>query len=193
MQRMILALILAGMFLPIAVAHEGHETHAERMAAAEGVAAAMAPAYPGSFGVQMLMRWTHILTAVVVVGGSVFMRLVLLPAAAMTLDESAHGALRAAILSRWRKVVHAGILLFLVSGLYNYLFVTRFQHEAPSYHMLFGIKFLLAFPVFFLALVLSSSKPYAAWFQRNLPLWSGVMILLAVVVVMLGGYMKALH
>jgi len=187
-------LVLLTVFCPMfaALAHDSDVPHTHVGETHEAVAHG-GPDYPGAFGVQMLMRWTHVLTAVVIVGGSIFMRLVLLPAAVNTLDEPSHGALRAAILSRWRKVVHTGILLFVISGLYNYLFVTRFLHEDPTYHMLFGIKFLLAFPVFFLALVLSSSKPYAERFRGNMGLWSGVMIALAVAVVMLGGYMKALH
>jgi len=36
------------------------------------------------------------------------------------------------------------VALLLISGLYNYLAVTRVQHAGqPLYHMLFGIKFLL--------------------------------------------------
>lgn len=155
-------------------------------------AAAAAPAYPGSFAVQLLMRWMHVLTAVVVVGGTAFMRLVLAPAAGSTLDEPTHSELRRVLLSRWRKVVHTGILLFLISGFYNYLFVTRFAHTDRAYHMFFGIKFLLALLVFALAILLTSSKPYAERFRTRGGLWTGVLLVLAFVVIMLGGYMKAL-
>lgn len=166
-----------------------HPAHAE----AQQLDYAAPPDFTGAFGMQVVMRWVHVLTAIVVVGGVIFMRLVLAPVSRAQLDPAAGQQLREAIMGRWRKVVHAGILLFLVSGLYNYFFVTRYAHEAPVYHMLFGIKFLLALVVFALALMLTSSKGYAARVQANAAAWTGVLITLAVLTVMLGGYMKALH
>jgi len=184
------ALILACVLLaPLAAAHPHGHDHAD----ASQEAHVAAPAFPGAFGVQVVMRWVHVITAVVVVGGVIFMRLMLAPVAGASLDPAAQDQLRAGIMARWRKVVHVGILLFLISGFYNYFFVTRFAHEAPAYHMLFGIKFLLALVVFALALMLSSSKGYAARIQANATAWTGVLIVLALITIMLGGYMKALH
>ncbi|MBI2435949.1 MAG: hypothetical protein HYV26_24095 [Candidatus Hydrogenedentes bacterium] len=148
---------------------------------------------PGGFPVQLLMRWIHVLTAVVLAGGVVFMRFVLMPAAKATLDDAAHQRLRGAIIPKWRKIVHTGILLFLISGLYNYLFVTRFKHADSMYHMMFGIKFLLALVVFVLAVLLTSQKGYAERFRANAPFWMGVLVTVAVVVVLLGGYMKVMN
>jgi len=66
-------------------------------------------------------RFLHIASAIAVLGALVFGR----------------GA--------YARVVKLGILGLLASGLYNLLTKTAFQ---PGYHMVFGIKFLLALHVF---------------------------------------------
>lgn len=143
--------------------------------------------------VPLVMRWTHILAAIVMLGGGVFLRFVLLPAAEETLDADTHARLRAAVRGRWMKWVSALILLFLLSGFYNYLFVTRFAHQGnPQYHMLFGIKFLLSMVVFFLAMVLVGRSGLAQRLQANNRVWLAVLVVLGGAVVLLGGYMRLL-
>jgi uncharacterized membrane protein len=105
----------------------------------------------------------HVFAAVIAVGGSAFLRLVLMPVAERTLPEPAHTELRVGVVRRWQKFVHTCILLFLVSGFYNYLFITRHDHvDQPLYHALFGIKFLLALGVFAIAVALTTLKPWSA-------------------------------
>jgi uncharacterized membrane protein len=141
----------------------------------------------------LVMRWAHILAAITAVGGILFMRFVLAPSAAAVLDDATHQKLRAAILKRWQHVVHTCILLFLVSGLYNYLTVTQFLHpDQPIYHMLFGIKFILAIVVFALALGLTSTRGWAEPFRKNTKLWTSVLAGVAVVVVAISGILRAL-
>lgn len=139
----------------------------------------------------LISRWTHILSAIFMLGGTFFLRFVLIPVASVVLDETTHGHLRQAIRNRWKRFVHVFILLFLASGLYNYLAVTRFQHEdQPLYHALFGIKFLLALVIFALASMLVGRSGAAQKLQANGPLWLGIVLVLAVAVSMIGGYMK---
>ncbi|MCC6696295.1 MAG: hypothetical protein IT365_11750 [Candidatus Hydrogenedentes bacterium] len=141
----------------------------------------------------LIMRWAHILSAVTAVGGVFFMRFVLMPSAQAALSQEAHESLRAAILKRWQHVVHTCILLFLVSGFYNYLLITRHLHEdQPIYHMLFGIKFILALAVFTLALMLSSTRPWSAAVRANARFWLAVLALLSVVIIGMSGVMRAL-
>ena len=114
---------------------------------------------PKEMILPLIMRWAHVLAAIVAVGGSIYMRFVLMPVAASVLEEEPHKRLRAALTRLWQRFVHACILLFLVSGFYNYLAVTRLNHVSqPLYHALFGIKFLLALGVFALALILTSNQ-----------------------------------
>ena len=141
----------------------------------------------------LLMRWAHILAAVTAVGGVFFMRFVLMPSAQASLAPEAHEALRSAILKRWQRIVHTCILLFLLSGFYNYLTITRHLHDGQSvYHMLFGIKFLIALAIFTLALMLTSTRPWAAAVQANTRFWMTLLALLAVAAIALSGVMRAL-
>ncbi len=141
----------------------------------------------------LVMRWAHILAAVTAVGGVLFIRFVLMPSAAAVLDEETHQKLRAAIMKRWQHIVHTCILLFLVSGLYNYLAVTRFLHDdQPAYHMIFGIKFLLAIVIFALALGLTSTKGWAKVFQEKPKMWTTLLAVLAIAVIALSGVLRNL-
>lgn len=141
----------------------------------------------------LVMRWMHILAAIVALGGSIFIRFVLQPSAKQVLDDKTHADLRAAVTRRWMRFVHTCILLFLVSGFYNYLAIQAPAHKGQSiYHMLFGIKFLLALVVFALAIALTSLKPWSAKLRANAPFWLGLLIALAVVVVGISGYMRAI-
>lgn len=143
--------------------------------------------------VPLLMRWLHVLSAIVAVGGAFFMLAVLRPSANAVLPEAQHDALRGAVRGRWQRVVHITILLFLISGFYNYLVLMRPQHvDQPLYHALFGIKFLLALAVFTLAIALTSSKDWSARMRSNSGTWLGLLVALAVTVVLISGAMRAL-
>lgn len=69
---------------------------------------------------DVLSRFLHVAVAIVLAGGTFFMRFVLTPAA-KELPESEHDQLRQRLLSRWKRFVHGGIAILLVSGLYNYM------------------------------------------------------------------------
>ena len=141
----------------------------------------------------LVMRWIHILSAIVTLGGSIFVRFVLMPSAQQVLDDKAHAQLREAVTKRWMKFVHTCILLFLVSGFYNYIAIQAPAHHGQAiYHMLFGIKFLLALAVFALAIALTSLKPWSGKLRANSKFWLGLLVALAIVVVGISGYMRAI-
>src|ERR1700760_2727566 len=112
--------------------------------------------------IAIVSRWIHILTAVVLVGGSIFLRFVLTPAAAQ-LPDDAHAKLKELVLGTWKKFVHGGIALFLLSGFYNYLVVQGPAHKGDKlYHPLMGIKILLALAIFVVASgLVGRSKAFA--------------------------------
>jgi uncharacterized membrane protein len=140
--------------------------------------------------VAVLSRWIHVGTAIVVLGGSVFLRFVLQPAAEKLPDE-AHQALRANVLRTWKFFVHIGIVLFLVSGFYNYLVVAMPLHRRDYlYHALLGIKILLAVVVFLLAEALVGRSPAFEKIRQQRKLWLGIVILLAAIIVAISGYVK---
>ena len=146
-----------------------------------------------SFAIAIVMRWMHISAAIVAIGGSAFLRLVLIPVAERTLPEEAHAELRTGVIRRWQKFVHTCILLFLVSGLYNYFFITSHDHvQQPLYHALFGVKFLLALGVFAIAVALTSLKPWSAAMRAKAKMWLAVLLVLAGAIIMISGVLKNL-
>ena len=140
--------------------------------------------------ISILSRWTHIGTAIVLVGGTCFLRFVLAPAAAQ-LPEAEHAKLNELVMSKWKKIVHAGIALFILSGFYNYLVVQMPAHRGDKiYHMLIGSKILLAFAIFFFAEALVGRSKSFDGMRKNAKFWQMVIILLATIVVGISGYAR---
>ncbi len=140
--------------------------------------------------IAVASRWIHVGTAIVLVGGLVFLRFVLGPAAAQLPDE-AHARLRELVTAKWKKFIHGGIALFLISGFYNYLVVLAPLHKKePLYHALIGTKILIAFVIFFLSSALVGRSKSFAGMRANPKLWQGIILALAAVVVGISGYAK---
>ena len=140
--------------------------------------------------VALLSRWIHIGTAVVLVGGTCFLRFVLAPAAAQ-LSETEHAKLRQLVMQTWKKFVHGGIALFLISGLYNYLVVMRPLHQGDkAYHMLMGIKILLALVIFFIGSALVGRSKAFEGMRAKAKFWQLVIVILSAVVIGISGYAK---
>lgn len=139
---------------------------------------------------NVLFRWLHVGTAIVVLGGSVFMRFVLMPAAAELPDDQ-HEALRGRVMGRWKKFVMIGIALFLISGFYNYIVVSIPKHKGDKlYHPLIGTKILLAFVVFFIASALTGRAAAFEGIRKNAKKWLLILILLAFTIVCISGVLK---
>lgn len=138
---------------------------------------------------SVLSRWTHVGTAIVILGGSVFLRFVLSPAASQ-LPDAEHQALRQNVMARWKRFVHVGIALFLISGFYNYIQAMPNHKGDGLYHALIGTKILLALVVFTLASGLVGRSALFASLRNNPARWLGVIILLAAIIVGISGYAK---
>ena len=140
----------------------------------------------------ILSRWAHVLSFIILIGGTIFIRFVLMPTAKEILDDETHKKLREAIVKRWRKLVHACIGLLIISGIYN-MTLTFPNHSGDStYHMLFGIKFLLAFVAFFFAIKLTSSKESGIKMRNNGKVWLLVLLSMTVGIVLISGVLKNL-
>jgi uncharacterized membrane protein len=92
----------------------------------------------------VLVRWMHIVSAVLLIGGLAFARAVAVPALE-TLPEDERAEAWRRMAGRFRPMVYAAIAGLLVSGVYNLLI---HPGHTQYYHMLFGIKILLALHVF---------------------------------------------
>lgn len=139
---------------------------------------------------DVLFRWIHVGSAIVVLGGSVFIRFVLLNALS-GMDEETAKDVRARVVKIWKRFVHAGILLFIISGFYNYVMVSIPNHKGDGlYHALLGTKIILAFIVFFLASALVGRSSTFAWIRSNIKIWLLVTISLAALIVAISGFVK---
>lgn len=141
------------------------------------------------FWIDYLSRVTHISTAIALIGGSVFTLCVLLPAAKL-ISEDAHATLSQAITARWKRFVHIGILLFLVSGFYNY-FNAMSDHKGDGlYHALVGTKMILALGVFFIASALVGRSQALTGMRARRGKWLTILVLLACVIVLISSFVK---
>jgi len=138
---------------------------------------------------NVISRWAHIGTVIVLIGGSAFMRLALMPAAAELPDDQ-HQALKEKVFSRWRKIVGMGIGLILISGLYNYVKAIPLHKGQGLYHALIGTKMILAFVVFFLASALTGRSEKFEPLRQNSKKWLGILLLLAAIIIGISGVAK---
>jgi len=146
--------------------------------------------------VALVLRWMHILAASAAVGGTIFMRMALLPAAVATLPDDQHRALREGVRSRWAPIVMVAIAFLLISGLYNYMvYSTQLDIPRPYkgiYHGLFGVKFILALVVFFLASALVGRSPAMDRFRQKAKLWQSVNLTLVVIIILISGVLRTI-
>lgn len=154
-----------------------------------------------SDAIALLGRVMHIWAAMAAVGGMIFLRIALLPAAA-TLADPARAALQDAVRRRWAKVVMMSISMLIVSGLYNFIKFFLASKEWPEawkngpahvYQALFGVKILLALVIFFISSTQVGRSPALARFRENAKFWITLNLALALVLVVLSGELRLLH
>ncbi len=138
---------------------------------------------------DVLSRIVHVGTVIALVGGSVFTLLVLMPSAKL-LPAEAHDQLAAAVKSRWKRFVHLGVLLILISGFYNYFQAIPNHKGDGLYHALVGTKILLALVVFFIAAALVGRSAKLQAIRDNKQRWLSVLVLLATIIVVISGFVK---
>ena len=135
----------------------------------------------------LISRWLHIVPAIILVGGTLFLRFSLVPA---WLENDASTELREAVRRRWSRLVMASILFLLASGLYNSALKAIDYQLDGVYHGLLGLKIVLGLVVFYLASVLSGRSEKAKRFRENEVYWLNILCVLMLIIVLAGGYMK---
>jgi uncharacterized membrane protein len=148
------------------------------------------------FYLLLVLRYMHILGAIMLMGGTIFMRFALAPTV-LTLEGSSRADFHDRVRARWSKFVMLASGLLLVSGLANMMLFTSSRYELEtvpllgmSYGMAVGIKFLLSLPIFLFASFLAGRSATAKKFQANAVLWMNVNLALALVMVLMGGLLK---
>lgn len=140
---------------------------------------------------SIVLRVMHILAAGTAIGGTVFMRVALVPAA-QTLADPERRKLLDAVRSRWAVPVMISITALLVSGLVNLVVTVRNFEVSSTYHMLFGIKFLLALGVFYIASTLVGRSQAAERFRQQAGFWLAINTLLISLLVVLSAVLRSM-
>lgn len=132
----------------------------------------------------------HLLVAILI-AGSVFIQWRAVHPA-VTSEEGGE-KVREGIRQRWAPFVHLGSFLMILTGLYQLMVhgLATADHQKTledpgmSYHMLFGIKFLLAMGALFIASAMVGRSEGLAGIRRNgsKALGLGVILIIAVVVI----------
>jgi hypothetical protein len=148
------------------------------------------PAVDGAYVARVASRIVHILCALILGGGLFYMRLVLSPAG----PQACFGERRAV----WARWVGGATLLLLASGLFNFVVILGQVKEAggklpPSYHMLFGVKFLLGLLVMFIAAILAGKTTAADRFRGNMGAWLNIAVAAVVAIVIIGAVLRTYH
>ncbi len=140
--------------------------------------------------IDILSRWLHVIFAIVLLGGGIFIRFVLQPAAA-ELSEDQHATLHSRVVARWKRLVMICIGLLLLSGFYNYIVVMIPKHKGDGlYHGLMGGKMILAFVVFFLVSALTGKSAGLQKIRDNSRFWTLVTVILGIIIVLIAGFLK---
>lgn len=140
--------------------------------------------------VDLVLRWVHILSAILLVGGAFFWKFVWQPTAA-SLSEQVRQEAFEGLRSRWAMLVHVGITLLLVTGLLNAVRIIRaYRFPDTPYDILVAIKLVLALILSYIAMRLAGRSEGAKRFRAN-GTWLTVNVVLATLIVCLAGYMKS--
>jgi len=141
----------------------------------------------------LVLRYMHILGAVTMLGATIFMRFALVPAIG-TLPSESQTLLHDGLRKNWSRFVMLATLLLLVSGIANMGLAARQEFSGlatnATYNMLAGVKLLLALPIFFIAALLSGRTGLAQRIQQKRVYWLNVCLLLGIVMILMGGYMR---
>ena len=147
------------------------------------------PHFDGQYFLLLTSRVLHILGSVVLLGGIFYLLAVVAPrvAAGNSSPDDWFNRNRAA----WAKWVGIATAVLLVTGLFNFVMMVKSNHLATSYHMLGGMKILVALVLFFFAAILAGKTGLADRFRANMKFWLKVTMLVGLVIVIIGSVMRS--
>src|SRR5262245_20391678 len=130
------------------------------------------------FPLLLILRYAHILGAITLMGGTIFMRFALRPVV-VGLPPDTKATIHEQVRGRWSKFVMLASALLLISGITNLALAGRYEYKPildleKGYHILVGIKFLLALPIFFIAALMTGRSSLAKRVQANAEFWMTV-------------------
>lgn len=153
------------------------------------VLAQAVPKFDGQYFLLLASRLLHVLSAIILVGGIFYLWAVVAPGTAAT--NNGGDAWFSGRRATWAKWVGITTLLLIATGLFNFVWNVKTYEIAVSYHMLVGVKILVALVVFFLAAVLAGRSGLAERMRGNMKFWLGVCLLVGILTVLIGSVMRS--
>ena len=139
---------------------------------------------------DLAMRWLHIIPAVALIGGTIFMRVAVVPACNQ-LDEEQRNQVLESVRRGWSRLLMPSILFLIISGFYNTAMISMSGETSGGYYNgLLGVKLFLAIAIFYIASLLAGRSDAAARFRQRQVFWLNLNILLAVLLICIAGGMK---
>ena len=139
---------------------------------------------------DLAMRWLHVVPAIALVGGTIFMRVAVIPACNQ-LDESVRSSVQESVRRGWSRLLMPSIGFLLISGFVNTANISmNYQFPGNYYMPLLGVKLFLAIAIFYIASLLAGRSEGAVKFRERQEFWLNVNILLAVLLVCIAGAMR---
>jgi hypothetical protein len=141
------------------------------------------PHFDGMYWLLLLSRVLHILGVIVLVGGLFYIRMVVapsVPSGNKPATDAWFGGRRGA----WAKCVG-------IAGLFNYIEIVKANDLATSYHMVAGIKILVALVLIFFASLIAGRSPLADQLRERMVFWLSVTLMIGILVVILGSVLRS--
>jgi len=154
------------------------------------VAQAM-PQFDGWYFVLLASRVLHILSSIILLGGIFYLLAVVAPRVVAAGGGGDADAWFNGNRGAWAKWVGITTALLLATGLFNFVTIVRAHEIAVSYHMLGGLKILVALVIFFFAAILAGKTALAESFREKMPTWLKVTMLVGILIVIIGGVMRS--
>jgi putative copper export protein len=152
--------------------------------------AADVPTMDAMMAARVLSRALHLICAIILGGGVFYLRTILAPSGAGACFGD-----RRAIWARWVGIA-SGILL--LSGLFNFFTIINAAKATGdpvpvTYHIFFGIKFLLGLGVMFIMSLVAGKSAGAEKARQNLSRWLNIAWTSVMAIVILGAMMRMMH
>jgi uncharacterized membrane protein len=149
------------------------------------------PHFDGWYFVLLASRVLHVLGSIVLLGGIFYLLMVIAPRVAASGSRPDADAWFGGNRAAWAKWVGIATAVLLVTGLFNFVTIIQSNNIAKSYHMIVGLKILVALVIFFFAAILAGKTALAERFREKMRFWLAVTMCLGLLIVIIGSVMRS--
>ncbi len=149
------------------------------------------PHLDGYYFLLLTSRVLHVLGSIVLLGGIFYLLAVVAPRVIAGGGRPNADAWFAGNRAAWAKWVGIATAVLLVTGLFNFVMIVKTNQIDTSYHMLGGLKILVALVIAFFAAVLAGKTALADRFREKMKFWLTVTMCVGLVIVVIGSVMRS--